>query len=171
MTPIVLRRAGSRHLAAGFWSLLPPWAQRLDYANEISTFNAKAETLAQRSSFKNAFLKRRCIVPAEAFYEWLGPRGKKQPLHIARRDGHFLSMAGLFSYWKQAGSQGRPIPTFTIVTTEPNQWMARIHKLGMLVFICSVSPDLLNLTIPFAQYTRSKWPLIIQTQKARFIWL
>lgn len=128
MAPIVLHRNGHRRLTAGLWSLLPPWAKHLDYANEISTFNAKAESVAEKPTFRNAFLKRRCIVPAEAFYEWVGPRGKKQPLHISRRDGNFLSMAGLFSYWKPEGSQGRPIPTFTIVTTAPNQWMARIHN-------------------------------------------
>jgi putative SOS response-associated peptidase YedK len=51
------------------WSLLPPWAERLDYANQISTFNAKVETLSEKPAFRNAFLKRRCIVPAESFYE------------------------------------------------------------------------------------------------------
>ena len=128
MAPIVLQRGGHRRLTAGFWSLLPPWAPRLDYANDISTFNAKAETVADKPSFRNAFLKRRCVVPAEAFYEWVGPRGKKQPLHISRHDGSFLSMAGLYSYWKPEGTEGRPIPTFTVITTEPNQWMARIHN-------------------------------------------
>lgn len=128
MAPIVFSRDGHRRLTAGFWSLLPPWANRLDYANGITTFNAKAETLARKPSFKDAFLRRRCIVPAEAFYEWVGPKGKKQPLHISRRDGNFLSMAGLFNYWKSTVSGGRPIPTFSIVTTEPNQWMARIHN-------------------------------------------
>ena len=127
MAPIVLGAKGRRRLTAGLWSLMPPWAENLEHANRVSTFNAKAETLIQKPTFKNAFLKRRCIVPAEAFYEWVGPKGKKQPLSIARRDGKFLSMAGLYNFWRPAGSQGRPIPTFTIVTTTPNQWMARIH--------------------------------------------
>lgn len=128
MAPIVLENKGRRRLTAGFWSLMPPWAETLEHANKVSTFNAKAETLTEKPTFRNAFFKRRCIVPAEAFYEWVGPRGKKQPLNIARRDGKFLSMAGLFSYWKPTGSEGRPIPTFTVVTTAPNRWMARIHN-------------------------------------------
>jgi putative SOS response-associated peptidase YedK len=128
MAPIILKRGGQRSLTAGLWTLLPPWAKSLDYTNEISTFNAKAEGLAEKPTFRNAFLKRRCIVPAEAFYEWIGPKHKRQPLHISRRDGNFLSMAGLYSYWKPEGSEGRPIPTFTVVTVEPNQWMARIHN-------------------------------------------
>jgi putative SOS response-associated peptidase YedK len=127
IAPIVVERKGKRHLTCGLWTLLPPWAQRLEYANEISTFNAKAETLTEKPTFKNAFLNRRCIVPAEAFYEWIGPKKKRQPLHISRRDGKFMSLAGLYSYWKPEGSEGRPIPTFTVVTVEPNQWMAKIH--------------------------------------------
>jgi putative SOS response-associated peptidase YedK len=128
MAPIVFERNGKRHLTPGLWSLLPPSAKRLDFANEVSTFNAKAETLPEKPTFRNAFLTRRCVVPAEAFYEWIGPKRKRQPLHIHRRDGNFLSMAGLYSYWKPEGSEGRPIPTFTVVTTGPNQWMARIHN-------------------------------------------
>jgi putative SOS response-associated peptidase YedK len=128
MAPIVFNREGRRNLTAGFWSLLPPRAESLKDAYKFSTFNAKAETLSQRPSFKDAFLKQRCIVPAEAFYEWIGPKGKRQPLHITRRDGNFLSMAGLVSFWKPAASEGRPIPTFTIITTEPSAWMSRIHN-------------------------------------------
>lgn len=128
MAPIVLGAKGHRRLIAGLWSLMPPWADNLEHANKVSTFNAKAETLTEKPSFKNAFLKRRCIVPAEAFYEWVGPKGKKQPLNISRRDGKFLSMAGLYNFWRPSGSQGRPIPTFTIVTTVPNPWMTRIHN-------------------------------------------
>ena len=93
-----------------------------------STFNAKAETLSERPAYRNAFLKRRCIVPAEAFYEWVGPKKERQPLNIRRADGKLLSMAGLFNYWKPTASQGRPMLTFTVVTTAPSQWMARIHN-------------------------------------------
>ena len=69
MALIVLGAKGRRRLTAGLWSLMPPWAENLEHANKVSTFNAKAETLIQKPTFKNAFLKRRCIVPAEVFYE------------------------------------------------------------------------------------------------------
>jgi putative SOS response-associated peptidase YedK len=105
-----------------------PWADSLEHANRASTFNAKAETLNERPAFRNAFMKRRCVVPAEAFYEWVGPKKERQPLNIARADGKLLSMAGLFNYWKSATSQGRPMLTFTVVTTAPSRWMARIHN-------------------------------------------
>src|SRR5262249_33882605 len=67
------------------------------------------------------------IVPAEAFYEWVGPKSRRQPLSIQRADGKLLSMAGLFNYWRSK-VEAVPIATFTVVTTMPNQWMARIHN-------------------------------------------
>ena len=128
MAPVVLESDGKRSLTAGLWSLMGPWADSLEHANRASTFNAKAETLSERPAYRNAFLKRRCIVPAEAFYEWVGPKKERQPLNIRRADGKLLSMAGLFNYWKPTASQGRPMLTFTVVTTAPSQWMARIHN-------------------------------------------
>jgi len=128
IAPVVLEAHGRRRLTVGLWSLMPPWAESLEYANQTSTFNAKAETLNERPAFRNAFLKRRCVVPAEAFYEWVGPKKQRQPLSIARADGRLMSMAGVFNYWKPAASEGRPMLTFTVVTTAPNQWMARIHN-------------------------------------------
>ena len=128
MAPTVLEVHGKRHLVAGLWSLMGPWADSLEQANRTTTFNAKAETLTDRPAYRNAFLKRRCIVPAEAFYEWVGPKKERQPLNIARADGKLLSMAGLLTTGSQPRSQGRPMLTFTIVTTAPNRWMARIHN-------------------------------------------
>jgi putative SOS response-associated peptidase YedK len=128
MAPVVLESDGKRSLTAGLWSLMGPWADSLEHANRASTFNAKAETLSERPAYRNAFLKRRCIVPAEAFYEWVGPKKERHPLNIRRADGKLLSMAGLFNYWKPTASQGRPMLTFTVVTTAPSQWMARSHN-------------------------------------------
>ena len=128
MAPAVLEAHGKRRLTAGLWSLMGPWADSLEHANKASTFNAKAETLTERPAYRNAFLRRRCVVPAEAFYEWVGPKKERQPLNIGRADGKLLSMAGLFNYWKPANSQGRPMLTFTVVTTASSQWMAKIHN-------------------------------------------
>jgi putative SOS response-associated peptidase YedK len=60
--------------------------------------------------------------------KWVGPKKERQPLNIGRADGKLLFMAGLFNYWRPANSQGRPMLTFTIVTTAPSRWMARIHS-------------------------------------------
>ena len=70
-----------------------------------------------KPTFTNLFLRRRCIVPAEAFYEWVGPKGGRQPLSIERTDGKLLSMAGLFNYWRPKDAKEPPEATFTVVTT------------------------------------------------------
>ena len=105
MAPIVFEQNGKRHLTAGLWSLLPPSAKRLDFANEVSTFNAKAETLPEKPTFRNAFLARRCVVPAEAFYEWIGPKRKRQPPpHLSSR--RELSIDGRALQLLEAGGFG-----------------------------------------------------------------
>src|SRR5215510_14321861 len=127
VAPIIFDHKGSRHLVQAFWSLIATGTDSLEEARKVSTFNAKVETLMTKPTFTNAFLRRRCIVPAEAFYEWVGPKSGRQPLSIGRVDGKLLSLAGLFNYWKPRDSAGS-IATFTVVTTTPNQWMARIHN-------------------------------------------
>src|SRR5689334_20721110 len=82
------------------WSLISPGSETREDAKKVSTFNARSETLMTKPTFTNAFLKRRCIVPAETFYEWVGPKGGRQPLSTERTDGKLLSMAGLFNYWR-----------------------------------------------------------------------
>jgi len=127
MAPIIYARENRLRLTPGLWGLMPDWADKLEQANKISTFNARAESVGMKPAFSGAFFKHRCIVPAEAFYEWVGPKSRRQPLYVSRRDGGFLSMAGLYNLWKPQGSAGRPLPTFTILTTKSNGWMDRIH--------------------------------------------
>jgi len=129
MARVVMEAHGHRRLTAALWSLMPPWAETLEHANQVSTFNAKAESWqrSRASGMLSCGGAASCPLKHSA-YECVGPKRKNQPLHIVRRGGKFLSMAGLFSYWKPAGSEGRPIHTFTLVTTVPSHWMARIHN-------------------------------------------
>jgi putative SOS response-associated peptidase YedK len=83
-------------------------------------FNARSETAALRDSFRQAFAARRCVVPADGFYEWSGPKDARQPHWIHRRDGHLLLMAGLF---EETPEDAR----FSVLTTSPNQVVARLH--------------------------------------------
>jgi len=128
VAPIIFDHKEKRHLVHALWGLIAPGTESLEEARKVSTFNAKAETLMTRPTFTNAFLKRRCIVPAEAFYEWVGPKSGRQPLSVQRADRKLLSMAGLFNYWRSKQPEAPPIATFTVVTTEPSKWMARIHN-------------------------------------------
>ncbi len=115
--PVVV--GGPRRFEVMRWGLVPFWAK--DPRIGRSTINARAETVAEKPSFRAAFRARRCLVPADGFYEWTGPRGKRQPLNIHRADGQPLALAGLWESHEEFG------PTFTIITTAPNDYMAAYH--------------------------------------------
>lgn len=110
---------GPRRFEVMRWGLIPIWAK--DARIGRRTINARAETLADKPAFRAAFRARRCLVPADGFYEWTGPRSHRQPLNIHRADGHPLALAGL---WESHAEFG---PTFTIITTAPNAYVAAFH--------------------------------------------
>jgi putative SOS response-associated peptidase YedK len=107
------------------WGLVNRWAR--DNRRASQCINAKAETLEQRASFREAFEQRRCVVPADGFYEWVrGPGGKRQPLWIHPRSGELMLFAGLYESWYPSPNQ--PEVTFTIVTCAANATIAAIHS-------------------------------------------
>ncbi len=111
-------RAGLMH-----WGLIPSWAKDPAIGNRM--INARAETVAERNSFRQAFQKRRCLVVADGFYEWRKtPRGKV-PMRILLKDGSPFAFAGLWETWRPP--QGDPVHSCTIVTTTPNSLMEPIH--------------------------------------------
>lgn len=115
---------GGRQLATLRWGLVPFWAKdtRIGY----STINARAETVASKPAFRDAFKHRRCIVPASGFYEWKVGPGGKQPLYITRRDGAPLSFAGLWERWKDRES-GQDLESCSIIVTSANELLRPIH--------------------------------------------
>ena len=112
------------------WGLVPSWAKEM--AAGPPMINARAETLADKPTFRTAYRRRRCIIPADGFYEWkaTGGRGKKQPYYIHRPDGGPFGFAGLWETW-QAGvtGDGKPcsMESCTIVTTEANRTLSELH--------------------------------------------
>ncbi|HSI01230.1 MAG TPA: SOS response-associated peptidase [Reyranella sp.] len=107
------------------WGLIPSWSKTGKM--EAPTFNARCETAASAAVFRNAFKSRRCIVPADAFYEWKKLDAKtRQPYAIGRADGRPLSLAGLWEGWKDA--EGKWLHSFTILTTSPNSLLAEVHN-------------------------------------------
>ncbi|HVF32288.1 MAG TPA: SOS response-associated peptidase [Acidimicrobiales bacterium] len=125
------RRAGEdderrRLLGSYRWGLVPFWAK--DAKVGARMINARAETLA--SKFRHTFERRRCLVPADGFYEWEKLEdGRKQPWFIHRADGAPMVFAGLWEVWKPEGAaeQDEPLRTCSIITTSANQLLARIH--------------------------------------------
>ena len=114
------------------WGLVPSWAKSPAIGDK--QINARAESVVERPAYKRAFLKRRCIVPADAFYEWkpAAPRSPKVPYVVRRRDGEPLAFAGLWEIWRDPAVAGDDDPdawlrTCAIVTTRANDFLAPIH--------------------------------------------
>jgi len=105
------------------WGLIPHWAKDPSIGNRL--INARAEALAEKPSFRDAFHRRRCLVPADAFYEWRPEGSRKQPYAIAFRDGEPMALAGLWENWRDP--EGNWVRTFTIVTTAANDLLQPIH--------------------------------------------
>ncbi len=123
----VLRAAagGGVELAQVRWGLVPSWAK--DPSAGARMINARAETVAGKPAFRAAFRRRRCLVPADGFYEWRKtPDGRRQPWRIARPDGAPFAFAGLWERWEKA-ADGTPLETCTIVTTAANDVLRPIH--------------------------------------------
>jgi putative SOS response-associated peptidase YedK len=122
------------------WGLVNRWAKNNSRASQC--INAKAETLEQRTTFSEAFRQRRCIVPADGFFEWTGPKAKRQPLWIHPRDGALMLFAGLYESWYPERNQ--PEVTFTIVTCAANAVIAEIHDRMPVVLDERAAEDWMN---------------------------
>jgi putative SOS response-associated peptidase YedK len=107
------------------WGLIPSWAKDPSIGNRM--INARVETLAEKPAFRTALRRRRCLVPADGFYEWKkDPRGKtKTPMHIRMKSGDVFAFAGLWETWHSP--DGSVVPSCTLITTEPNELMTDIH--------------------------------------------
>ncbi|KQL52484.1 hypothetical protein AN964_02300 [Heyndrickxia shackletonii] len=104
------------------WGLVPSWAN--DPKMGYKMINARAETLAEKPSFKKLLSRRRCIIPADGFYEWKKDGNTKQPYHIRLKSGEPFAFAGLWDRWERNGEK---LQTCTIITTEANPLMEKIH--------------------------------------------
>lgn len=116
--------AAPRELALVQWGLVPHWAK--DPAIGNSLINARAETAAEKPSFRDAMKRRRCLIPADGFYEWKKLGKGKQPFLIRMRGGSTFAFAGLWSQWKNPET-GANLETCAILTTTPNELTATVH--------------------------------------------
>jgi putative SOS response-associated peptidase YedK len=114
-----------RALVPARWGLVPYWA---DDAAMHKMINARSEDAAEKPAFRSAFERRRCLVPADGFYEWKKLDSKrKQPMLIRRRDGRPFVMAGLWERWRPRGQEGEWLETCAVLTCAPNSLVAEIH--------------------------------------------
>ncbi len=121
---IIREGAGGRQLASARWGLIPAWAKDPAIGNRL--INARSETVQEKPAFRAALKKRRCIIPANGFYEWLVSGREKKPLYIQAQDGAPLALAGLWESW--SAPSGEPVESCTILTTAANSLLAEIHE-------------------------------------------
>jgi putative SOS response-associated peptidase YedK len=126
----VLEQAdGVRQLRVVTWGLVPSWAK--DPKTGYKMINARMESVAEKPAFRRAFAARRCLIPADGYYEWYGEKGSKQPYFIQPRDGSILAMAGLYEFWRD---DKRPkddplawLVTCAVITTTAEDELGHIH--------------------------------------------
>jgi putative SOS response-associated peptidase YedK len=137
--PIVrVAASGARELVAVRWGLVPRWAK--DPAIGSKMINARGETVASKPSFRTAFRRHRCLIPANGFYEWMpAADGRKQPVLIAMKDGSVFAFAGLYERWLTG--DGEPLDSCTILTTDANDLLRAVH-------------DRMPVIVPADQYAR-----------------
>jgi putative SOS response-associated peptidase YedK len=122
----VIPNNGENKLDFFVWGLIPSWAK--DPKIGYRMINARAETLAEKPSFRFAFKRHRCLIPSDGFYEWKKVPGQKSktPTYIRLKSGKPFAFAGLWESWHS--KDGSIIPSCTIITTEPNEFMRDIHN-------------------------------------------
>ncbi len=123
--PIIRQEQGRRIFAMTRWGLIPSWAKEINTG--YSTINARAETFAEKPAFRSAFQYRRCLIPADGFFEWqeIATSKIKQPWYISLKNQEPMALAGLWERWQ--GRDGSEIESCTIIVTSGNELMQSIH--------------------------------------------
>jgi putative SOS response-associated peptidase YedK len=123
--PVILRNGDHNEAKLMKWGLVPSWAPDPSIGNRM--INARAETLLEKPSFRNLVSQRRCLIPADGFYEWRREGNRKVPVWIHLKNKEPFAFAGLWDSWRNP-QEGDVLHTFTIITTEPNTLLRPIHN-------------------------------------------
>jgi putative SOS response-associated peptidase YedK len=115
----VIQTGRERHALGLQWGLIPSWSRE-----PRGVINARAETLAEKPSFRESFKRRRCLIPADGFYEWLAQGRGKQPFFFQMKDENVFAFAGLWDTW---GKDGDAVTSCAIITTAPNELVGAVH--------------------------------------------
>jgi putative SOS response-associated peptidase YedK len=143
---------GKRVLEGLKWGLVPSWAKDASIGNKM--INARMETLLEKPAFKRALARRRCLLPADGFYEWTGTGKAKQPVHIRFRDRRLFSFAGLWEEWESP--DGSPLRSCTIITGLPNPLLSTLHHRMAVI----LPPELENIWLDPKLGAEEAWQLL-----------
>ena len=125
MVPAVVEREGGRELVEMRWGLVPRW-WRKSLKELPATFNARAESVAEKPMFRDAFKRSRCLIPVSGYYEWVTVADGKQPFYFSRADGEPITVAGLWDEWRNPET-GEPLKSCAMVITAANDLTAPVH--------------------------------------------
>ena len=120
---IVIANEGEKKAIQSRWGFVPHWAKDPSIGHKM--INARAETVAEKPAFRDAFKNHRCLIPSDGFFEWRKEKGGKVPLFIHLKNGQPFSFAGLYSTW--SSPEGEELSTCTIITTTANKLLEPIH--------------------------------------------
>src|SRR5262245_37254662 len=151
---LVIPNRRQRLLRPARWGLVPHWATDLKVGNRM--INARAETLPARAAYRTALERRRCIIPADGFYEWKRDGKQRTPFYIHARDGEPLAFAGLWDVWRPP--EGEPVASCTIITTDPNDSVAELHDRMPVI----LAPDAFDAWLdPTPRHADALMPLLV----------
>ena len=156
---IVRLQEGERHFALMRWGLIPSWVKNPN--NFALLINARGESVIDKPAFRNAMKRRRCLIPADGFYEWKPEGGRKQPYYMRAKSGAPLAFAGLWETWE--GPNGEEVDTATIVTTRANRLLGAIHDRMPVI----VPPDAFDLWLDCANVDAVTASALIRTGARR----
>lgn len=139
-----LTPAARREFTLMRWGLIPSWAKDPGIGNSL--INARAETVAEKPSFRSAFKRRRCLIPADGFFEWQKLEKRKQPYFIGLKDYRPFAFAGLWEHWE--GGDGSVVDSCTIITTTANERVQMLHDRMPVILQPADYADWLTPTTP-----------------------
>jgi putative SOS response-associated peptidase YedK len=162
-----------RRLQRMRWGLIPSWWSKPLKELKLATFNARAETVAEKPFFRGAFKRNRCLIPVSGYYEWQDTPGGKQPWYFTARDGSpALTIAGLWDEWHNK-ARGEMLKSCTMIITEPNKFVAEVHdRMPVLLAEKDYVPWLtgtagLELLKPVADDILRRWPVSKRVNTSR----
>lgn len=161
--PVVLAEGGARRFQLMRWGFVPAWVK--DPRNFSLIINARAESVREKPAFRNAIRRRRCLIPADGYYEWHDMGKRKRPLFVHPADGGPIAFAGVWETW--AGPNGEEVDTVAIVTTAASADLSVLHP-RMPV---TIAPDLFARWLDCAGVTAEEtMPYLVAPPEGTFVW-
>jgi putative SOS response-associated peptidase YedK len=155
------------------WGLIPAWWSKPLKELRLATFNARAETVAEKPFFRGPFKSKRCLIPVSGYYEWQDAPGGKQPWYFTAADGSpALTIAGLWDEWRDKAS-GETLKSCTMIITEPNKFVAGVHdRMPVLLAVKDCEPWLnakagKEVLHPAAEEMLKKWSVSKRVNSSR----